>query len=82
MNYFLAKTDPGTYSINDLERERRTVWDGVTIALALSKGKDLARRHEGLVPPAILPTGRTYKRWVDLGLGRFSLALKVRADRL
>jgi predicted RNA-binding protein with PUA-like domain len=30
MNYFLAKTDPETYSIDDFEREGRTVWDGVT----------------------------------------------------
>jgi predicted RNA-binding protein with PUA-like domain len=30
MNYFLAKTDPETYAIEDLEREKRTVWDGVT----------------------------------------------------
>jgi predicted RNA-binding protein with PUA-like domain len=30
LNYFLAKTEPGTYSIEDLEREGRTVWDGVT----------------------------------------------------
>jgi predicted RNA-binding protein with PUA-like domain len=30
MTYFLAKTDPETYSIDDLEREKRTVWDGVT----------------------------------------------------
>lgn len=30
MNYFLAKTDPETYSIDDLERDRRTPWDGVT----------------------------------------------------
>ncbi len=30
MNYFLAKTEPGTYSIDDLERDRRTSWDGVT----------------------------------------------------
>jgi predicted RNA-binding protein with PUA-like domain len=29
MNYFLAKTDPETYSIEDLEREKRTTWDGV-----------------------------------------------------
>lgn len=29
MNYFLAKTDPETYSIDQFERERRTVWDGV-----------------------------------------------------
>ena len=30
MNYFLAKTDPETYSIDDLAREKKTVWDGVT----------------------------------------------------
>ena len=30
MGYFLAKTDPDTYSLTDFERERRTVWDGVT----------------------------------------------------
>ncbi len=30
MSYFLAKTDPETYSLNDFEREKRTLWDGVT----------------------------------------------------
>ena len=30
MNYFLAKSEPGTYSIDDLERDGKTVWDGVT----------------------------------------------------
>ena len=30
MRYFLAKTEPGTYSIDDLERDGRTTWDGVT----------------------------------------------------
>ena len=30
MNYFLAKTEPSTYSIDDLERDRHTAWDGVT----------------------------------------------------
>ncbi len=35
MNYFLAKTDPETYSIEDLERERRTAWDGVNNAQAV-----------------------------------------------
>jgi predicted RNA-binding protein with PUA-like domain len=30
MKYFLAKTDPETYSLDDLEREKKTVWDGVT----------------------------------------------------
>jgi predicted RNA-binding protein with PUA-like domain len=30
MKYFLAKTDPETYSLDDLEREKKTAWDGVT----------------------------------------------------
>jgi predicted RNA-binding protein with PUA-like domain len=35
MNYFLAKTDPETYSIDDLEKARKTVWDGVRNPQAL-----------------------------------------------
>jgi predicted RNA-binding protein with PUA-like domain len=35
MAYFLAKTDPTTYSIDDLERDKTTVWDGVRSAAAL-----------------------------------------------
>lgn len=29
MAYFLAKTEPGTYSIDDLKREGTAAWDGV-----------------------------------------------------
>jgi len=29
MNYFLAKTDPETYSLADLQKEGETNWDGV-----------------------------------------------------
>lgn len=35
MAYFLAKTDPKTYSIDNLEQDRKTVWDGVRNAAAL-----------------------------------------------
>src|SRR6266704_3364010 len=35
MNYFLAKTDPETYAIENLEKERKTVWDGVRNPQAL-----------------------------------------------
>ena len=35
MAYFLAKTDPETYSIEDLAREGTTVWDGVNNPQAL-----------------------------------------------
>ena len=29
MNYWLLKSEPGTYAWGDLVRDRRTVWDGV-----------------------------------------------------
>ena len=29
MNYFLAKSEPNTYSFADLVRDRSTIWDGV-----------------------------------------------------
>jgi predicted RNA-binding protein with PUA-like domain len=41
MAYFLAKTDPETYSIDDLARERKTVWDGVRNAQALRAIRDM-----------------------------------------
>lgn len=41
MNYFLAKTDPGTYSIDQLEREGKTVWDGVTNAQAVRSIREM-----------------------------------------
>jgi predicted RNA-binding protein with PUA-like domain len=30
MKYYLAKSEPAVYSIDHLERDRKTVWDGVT----------------------------------------------------
>lgn len=41
MNYFLAKTEPGVYSIADLERDGRTTWDGVKNAQALRAIRDM-----------------------------------------
>jgi len=35
VSYFLAKTEPAVYSIDDLERDGRTTWDGVTNAQAV-----------------------------------------------
>ncbi len=36
MAYFLAKTDPETYSIDDLKRDGTTEWDGVRNATAVN----------------------------------------------
>lgn len=35
IQYFLAKTDPESYSVADLERDGKTVWDGVKNPQAL-----------------------------------------------
>lgn len=44
MNYFLAKTDPETYSVDQLERDHKTVWDGVKNPQALRAIRDM---HKG-----------------------------------
>jgi len=41
---YLLKTEPSTYSFGDLEREKTTIWDGVSNPVAL---KNLARMKPG-----------------------------------
>src|ERR1700681_3864010 len=41
MKYYLAKTDPTTYSIDDLKRDKKTTWDGVTNPQAVRAIRDM-----------------------------------------
>ena len=41
MVYFLAKTDPDTYSIDDLKRDKQTEWDGVRNPAAVNAIKTM-----------------------------------------
>jgi predicted RNA-binding protein with PUA-like domain len=41
MAYFLAKTDPDTYSIEDLKRDGQTEWDGVRNPAAVNAIKSM-----------------------------------------
>lgn len=41
MKYWLIKTEPGTYSWNDLVRENKGVWDGVRNAEARNNMKSM-----------------------------------------
>src|ERR1700730_15397183 len=41
MTYFLAKTDPETYSIDDLQQQKSTSWDGVTNPQAVRAIRDM-----------------------------------------
>jgi predicted RNA-binding protein with PUA-like domain len=34
-NYWIVKTEPSTYSFDDLARQKTSVWDGVKNSLAL-----------------------------------------------
>ena len=53
MNYWLLKSDPGDYSYDDLAKDGKAVWDGVTNNLALQnlrkikKGDLLLIYHTG-----------------------------------
>lgn len=49
MTYFLAKTDPATYSLDDLERDKATTWDGVRNALALRAIQSMRPDDEVLI---------------------------------
>lgn len=58
-NRWLLKTEPGEDSFEDLIRDKKTVWDGVTNPLALKhlrairKGDDLLIYHTGTVRAAV-----------------------------
>ena len=41
IRYYLAKTEPSVYSIDDLQRDKKTVWDGVTNPQAVRAIKDM-----------------------------------------
>lgn len=53
MAYFLAKTDPATYSLANLEHDKTTTWDGVRNAQAvraiqsMKPGDDILIYHSG-----------------------------------
>ena len=49
MTTFIFKTEPGTYSFDDLVRDRRTVWDGITSNAALAHLRTAAKGDEVLV---------------------------------
>jgi len=52
-NHWIVKTEPSSYSFDDLEKEKRTVWDGVKNAVALKniramkKGDSVMVYHTG-----------------------------------
>ena len=48
-NYWLVKTEPGTYSLDDLEREGTATWDGVKNPVALKHLRAMQPGDEVLI---------------------------------
>jgi len=46
---WLLKTEPSAYSFDQLERDRRTTWDGVKNAMALKNLREIARGDRLLI---------------------------------
>ena len=46
---WLFKTEPNEYSYNDLEQEKKTVWDGVSNNLALKNMREIRLGDEVLI---------------------------------
>ena len=83
MNYWLVKTEPGTYSWSDLVRDKKTCWDGVrnfqarNNLKAMEKGDTLFVYHSG-DDKAIVGTATVLKEgypdpkdkdWVAIDMG-------------
>jgi predicted RNA-binding protein with PUA-like domain len=49
MAYWLLKTEPSTYSWDDLKRDKKTVWDGIKNPLALKHLRTASKGDEALV---------------------------------
>ncbi len=84
MNWFLAKTDPDSYSLSDFQKEGETVWDGVHSYAAIGfikqmKLGDKVYIYESLSSKAIVGlatvTGEPFLNTEDK---RFSWAVKMK----
>ncbi|QOV89452.1 EVE domain-containing protein [Humisphaera borealis] len=49
MARWLLKTEPGTYSFDDLVKDRKTVWNGVTNTTALKHIRTMAKGDEVII---------------------------------
>ncbi len=65
--YWLMKSEPGDYSIDDLERDGTTYWDGVRNYQARNFMRDRMRIGDGVLfyhsnarPPAVVGLARVY----------------------
>jgi predicted RNA-binding protein with PUA-like domain len=49
MNYWLLKTEPDCYSYENLEKDKKTVWDGVSNNLALKYLRQMKKGDQAVI---------------------------------
>src|SRR5215212_10206703 len=49
VSYWLLKTEPSTYSWDDLARDKKTTWDGITNPTALKHIRSIAKGDLALI---------------------------------
>jgi predicted RNA-binding protein with PUA-like domain len=49
MAYWLLKTEPGTYSFSDLERVKKTTWNGITNTTALKHIRSMKKGDQAFI---------------------------------
>jgi predicted RNA-binding protein with PUA-like domain len=82
MGYWVVKTEPSTYSYDDLARERTTVWDGVKNPVAqkhlraMQAGDDVLIYHTG-DEKAIVGLAKVVAQDEKLGLPRLKAVRPV-----
>ncbi len=87
MNFFLAKTDPDSYSIGDFEKDGTTLWDGVHSYAAINfikqmKPGDQVYIYESQGPKAIVGLSEVVDSpFENKADPRFSWAVKLKFVR-
>ncbi len=67
MQYWLMKTEPGVYSIDDLKRDKKTFWEGVrnyqarNNMRAMKKGDGVLFYHSQATPPGVVGVAKVVK---------------------
>lgn len=86
MNYWLVKTEPGTYSWDDLVRDKKTVWDGVrnfqarNNIKAMKKGDAVFIYHSG-EDKAVIGTAKIAKEAYPDPKDKDWVVVEISADK-
>jgi len=87
MNYWLIKTEPGTYSWDDLVKDKKTTWDGVrnfqarNNLKAMKKGDITFFYHSG-EDKAIIGTAKVSKEFFPDPKDKEWIAVEITIERM